>query len=442
MATLNETHDPKRRSWVASANEPAADFPLQNLPHGVFRRRGAHDVPRGCVAIGDQVLDLAALSRIGLLDGAAAEAVSLAGESSLNRLMASGPDHWSALRLGLSHLLGADGDGLAARQGAIEPLLVPQADVDLLLPAHVGDYTDFYASVYHATNIGSMFRPDNPLMPNYKYVPIGYHGRTSSLVASGTPVRRPKGQLRPAATEPPAFGPCRNLDYEAEIGAYVGIGNRLGEPIPIEEAGRHVFGLCILNDWSARDIQAWEYQPLGPFLAKNFATTLSPWIVTMEALAPFRTHAFARPAGDPAPLPYLASARDAEEGGFDVAIEVLMSSARMRAEGRAPLRLSVGNLQDAYWTIAQFVAHHSVNGCNLAPGDLMGSGTLSGKERDSWGSLMELTWRGSQPFQLPTGEERRFIENGDEIIMRARCERTGYVSLGFGDCRGIVEGAR
>jgi fumarylacetoacetase len=442
MVALNETHDPKRRSWVASANRPDTDFPLQNLPYGVFRRHGGSEVPRGGVAIGDQIVDLAGLSRIGLLEGAAAEAARLAGESSLNRLMAAGPDHWAALRRGLSVLLGAESDGLAARQGAIEPLLVAQADADLLLPAHVGDYTDFYASVFHATNIGSMFRPDNPLMPNYKYVPIGYHGRTSSLVPSGTPVRRPKGQLRPNANEPPTFGPCRNLDYEAEMGAYVGIGNRLGEPIPIEDAGRHVFGLCVLNDWSARDIQAWEYQPLGPFLAKNFATTLSPWIVTTEALAPFRAHAFVRPEGDPAPLPYLACPRDQEEGGLDVAIDVFISSARMRAEGKPPLPLSRGNLRDAYWTVAQFVAHHSVGGCNLNPGDLMGSGTLSGKERESWGSLMELTWRGSQPLQLPTGEERRFIENGDEIIMRARCERAGYVGLGFGECRGIVEAAR
>jgi fumarylacetoacetase len=317
-------------------------------------------------------------------------------------------------------------------------LLVKAAECDLLLPARVADYTDFYASIDHATNVGSMFRPDNPLLPNYKYVPIGYHGRASSLVASGSAVRRPRGQARDDAEQTPSFGPTRRLDYELEVGAFIGAGNALGSPIAIDEAEHHVAGLCLVNDWSARDIQAWEYQPLGPFLAKNFATTVSPWLVTMPALAPFRVPAFARAEGDPAPLPYLSSAENRRSGGIAITLEVLLSSERMRAEGRPALRVSLGSFTTMYWTVAQLVAHHTSNGCNLQPGDLIASGTVSGPRPESRGCLLERTWRGAEPLALPTGESRKFLEDGDEVILRGWCEREGYRRIGFGECRGIV----
>jgi fumarylacetoacetase len=442
MPMLDETHDPTRRSWVAAANEAGAEFPLQNLPFGVFRRRGASEAPRGGVAIGDRILDLAAAERAGLFTGTAREAAAAASGPTLNPLMALGGSAWSALRQALSRLLGADGAGLDERRRAVEPHLVALVDAELLVPAAIGDYTDFYASIFHATNVGRLFRPDNPLLPNYKYVPIAYHGRASSISSSGTPVRRPKGQIRPPESEAPVVAPSRALDYETEMGFYVGPGNALGETLSIDAAGTRIFGFCLLNDWSARDMQAWEYQPLGPFLAKSFATTVSPFIVTSAALAPFRTAAFARPPGDPAPLPYLASTEDAAEGGFDVVIEVWLATARMRSENRPPVRLSRGNLKDTYWTVAQMLTHHASNGCNLRPGDLVGTGTISGSERSSWGSLIELTRRGAEPIQLPTGETRRFLEDGDEIVMRARAERDGFIGIGFGECRAVVEPAR
>jgi fumarylacetoacetase len=304
----------------------------------------------------------------------------------------------------------------------------------------VGDYTDFYASVHHATNVGSMFRPDNALLPNYKYVPIGYHGRASSILVSGSAVRRPQGQTRDEGATAPSFGPTRRLDYELEVGAVIGSGNVLGTSIPLADAERHVAGLCLVNDWSARDIQAWEYQPLGPFLAKNFATSVSPWIVTLAALAPFRAAALLRPAGDPAPLPYLLDAENERSGGLAIRLEVLLSSARMRAEGREPVRVSIGSFTDMYWTVAQLVTHHTSNGCNLQPGDLLASGTVSGATPDSRGCLLERTWRGTEPLTLPTGETRRFLEDGDEVVMRGWCEREGYRRIGFGECRGIVAG--
>jgi fumarylacetoacetase len=306
------------------------------------------------------------------------------------------------------------------------------------VPARVGDYTDFYASIHHATNVGSMFRPDNALLPNYKHVPIGYHGRASSIVASGAEVRRPHGQTRDDASAPPTFGPTRRLDYELEVGAFIGRGNALGSPIPLADAERHVAGLCLVNDWSARDIQAWEYQPLGPFLAKNFATSVSPWIVSMAALAPFRAPAAARDAGDPAPLPYLSDPANERAGGIAIVLEVQLSSARMRAEGRAPMRVSVGSFTAMYWTMAQLVAHHTSNGCNLQPGDLVASGTVSGASPESRGCLLERTWRGTEPLELPTGEVRRFLEDGDEVILRGWCERDGFRRIGFGECRGTV----
>jgi fumarylacetoacetase len=437
-ALTDETHRPDLRSWVESANDPATDFPIQNLPFGVFKRRGSGEPARVGMAIGDQILDVPAAGRAGAFaaDREAALAAARCADASLNALMAQGRTRARALRRAVSAYLRVD-SGIDRRESA--SYLVPQADAELLLPAAIGDYTDFYASVFHATNVGSMFRPDNPLLPNYKYVPIGYHGRSSSILASGAPVRRPRGQTRDdAGGAPPAFGPTRRLDYELEVGAFVAGGNALGEPIPIGRAEEHVFGFCLLNDWSARDIQAWEYQPLGPFLAKNFATTISPWVVTIDALAPFRSPAFARPAGDPQPLPYLDSADNRAHGALDVTLEVYLSSHAMRDRGDAPLRVSRSSFTQMYWTVAQMLAHHSSNGCNLRPGDLLGSGTVSGDTKDSRGCLLELTWRGTEPLQLPTGEPRRFLEDGDEVVFRGYCEREGWRRIGFGECRGVV----
>lgn len=439
MSALNQTHDPKRRSWVEAANAADAEFPIQNLPFGIFKRRGAGEAPRAGVAIGQQILDLAAARQAGLITGPAADACD---EAQLNRLMGLGPTAWSGLRAQISDLLATEGKRVEDLRKRADDFLMPIAAAELELPAAIGDYTDFFASIFHATNTGSMFRPDNPLFPNYKYVPVAYHGRASSVVPSGRPVRRPVGQARDPNLEVPRYGPSRNLDYEAELGFFVGPGNALGEPVPIDRAPDHIFGFCILNDWSARDMQAWEYQPLGPFLAKSFATTISPWIVTAEALAPFRSRAFTRPAGDPAPLPHLFAPADDERGGLDIVMEVAIATPRMRQEGVAPFRLSQGNMRDSYWTVAQMLTHHTSNGCNLRPGDLIGTGTMSGKDKSSFGSLLELTWRGSQPLTLPNGETRRFIEDGDEIIMRARCVRDGAVSIGFGECRAIIEPAR
>jgi fumarylacetoacetase len=438
-AALDETHDPALRSWVESANDPATDFPIQNLPLGVFSRGEAGERRIG-VAIGDMVLDLRAASESGEVAELATGVAHAAREQGLDGLMAIGRDASTSLRLALSRLLregSAEGDARRAQAGA---LLVRAADVTLHLPCDVGDYTDFYASVHHATNVGSMFRPDNPLLPNYKWVPIGYHGRASSIVPSGTPVRRPSGQTREDATAPPTFGPSRRLDYELEIGAFVGGGNALGEPIPIGRAERHVFGLCLVNDWSARDIQTWEYQPLGPFLAKSFATTLSPWVVTLDALAPFRVPASARPDGDPAPLPHLSDPGDQAHGGVDIALELSITSESMRRAGHPPMVVSRGSFATMYWTLGQLVAHHTSNGCNLRPGDLLASGTVSGPTPESRGCLLERTWRGTEPLTLPTGETRRFLENGDEVVIRGWCERPGFRRVGFGDCRGIVVG--
>ena len=438
---MNDTHSPDLESWVESAQDPATDFPIQNLPFGVFRRRAGIESPRVGVAIGDMILDVAAARDERLLAGGdAIAAAERCREPALNGLMALGPRHWTALRSALSRLLRADGeaaDAVRRDPSLAERLLVPMADAELLLPAQVGDYSDFYASVHHATNVGGMFRPDNPLLPNYKWVPIGYHGRASSLVASGTPVRRPHGQTKRPDADAPVYGPSRSLDYELEVGVLVGPGNRQGEPIPIADAERHVFGLCLVNDWSARDLQTWEYQPLGPFLAKSFATTLSPWVVTLDALAPFRAPAFARPAGDPEPLPHL---RQSGEPGVDLALEVLLRTARMRDAGQPPAPVSRSHFRDMYWTIGQLVAHHASNGCNLRPGDLLASGTVSGPTRDARGCLLELTWRGAEPLTLPSGETRTFLEDGDEVVLRGWCERDGARRIGFGTAEGRVVG--
>ena len=438
ISTINETHDAKPRSWVDSANSPASDFPVQNLPLGVFKRARSNESKRVGIAIGDQIFDLTACVKAGLFSDTAKAAAEACCSSTLNLLMSLGKTHWSALRLRLSQLLRADSQEYQRNRDAFHRLLVPQSDAEMFVPAHIGDYTDFYASIYHATNVGSMFRPDNPLLPNYKHIPIGYHGRASSIVVSGTPVARPSGQTKDDQQPSPLFGPTRQLDYELEVGCYIGPGNQVGKIISIDRAEEHLFGICLVNDWSARDIQRWEYQPLGPFLAKNFTTTVSPWVVTMEALAPFRIPSFARAPGDPAPLPYLSSERDKTQGGIDLSLEVLLSSQKMRDENIAPVRLSKGNFDKMYWTLAQMLTHHASNGCNLRPGDLIASGTVSGNSKDSRGCLLELTWRGTEPVQLPTGEMRRFLENGDEVLMRGYCEAQGSARIGLGECRGSI----
>jgi fumarylacetoacetase len=348
-------------------------------------------------------------------------------------LMSLGREASASIRTAVSTLLSAD----TPDRGRLEPHLVPMAECEMLVPATIGDYTDFYASIHHATNVGSMFRPDNPLLPNYKWIPIGYHGRASSIVASGTPVKRPLGQTREGESDP-VFGPSRRLDYEMEVGAFIGRGNQLGSRIALDAAQQHLFGYVLVNDWSARDIQTWEYQPLGPFLAKSFATTVSPWVITSEAVAPYRSAAFTRRREDPPTLPYLDSADDRNHGGLAIEVEVWLSSAAMRNGGIAPIKLSRAEFKSMYWTFGQMVAHHSSNGCNLRPGDLLASGTISGEERDSRGSLLELAWRGTEPLTLPTGESRRFIEDGDEVIMRGYCQRDGFARIGFGECRGVV----
>ncbi len=432
---LNDTHNPDLRSWVESANAPATDFPIQNLPFGVFRRKGSNEVPRVGIAIGDVVLDVSVCRRAGLFSGLASDAAAVCEEPSLNTLMSLGHSVWSALRRSVSELLEEN----SKDRGRVQSALVPMNGVELMLPAAIGDFTDFYASIFHATNVGSMFRPTNPLLPNYKYVPIGYHGRSSSIVVSGEPVHRPGGQLKDEKDEVPIFGPSRRLDYELEVGAFVGPGNRMGEPINIRKAEEHIFGICILNDWSARDIQTWEYQPLGPFLAKNFASTVSPWIVTMEALAPFRAPAFSRPAGDPPPLSYLSSQDDQQNGGINLTLEVYLSSKHMRDKSIPPVLLSRGNFKEMYWTFAQMLTHHASNGCNLRPGDLLGSGTVSGPTNNSRGCMLELASRGSEPIELPTGERRVFLQDGDEVIMRGYCEKEGATRIGLGECKGIVQ---
>ena len=435
---LDDTHRPDLQSWIESANAATTDFPIQNLPLGCVRVAGG---VRPAVAIGDRIVDLCATRDVLDLEPRIQHAIdACAAQGVLNPLLAAGRAALRALRTALSAALRDDGASAARARAVGDALLLPMHGAELLLPARVGDYTDFYASIHHATNVGSMFRPDNALLPNYKWVPIGYHGRASSVVPSGTPVRRPSGQTRDDPSSPPTFGPTRRLDYELEVGAVVAEGNAIGAPIPIASAERHVAGLCLVNDWSARDIQAWEYQPLGPFLAKSFATTMSPWLVTLDALAPFRSPRAVRDDGDPAPLPYLDDPADRAHGAFDIALEVLMTTRRMRDAGMPPWRISTGSFATMYWSLAQLVAHHTSNGCNLQPGDLLASGTVSGPTKESRGCLLERTWRGTEPLVLPTGESRRFLEDEDEVIMRAWCERDGHRRIGFGECRGTVSG--
>ena len=419
------------RSWVEHANGHS-DFPLQNLPLGIFSR--GSDERRCGVAIGDAILDLDAVLAAGLFDGQARNAVQATRGGALNAYFALGREARVALRERLLELLGAD----SPHQAALKPALYPAAECQLHLPARIGDYTDFYVGIEHAKNVGKLFRPDNPLLPNYKYVPIGYHGRASTIRPSGTDVRRPNGQTLPAGQTEPSFGPCARLDYELELGIWIGQGNAMGDAIPVAQAVEHVAGYCLLNDWSARDIQAWEYQPLGPFLSKSFISTVSPWVVTAEALEPFRCAQPARPEGDPQPLAYLLDPRDQAGGAFDIELEVLLLTERMREQNLPAHRLTLSNTLSMYWTVAQMVAHHSVNGCQLQPGDLFGSGTLSGAKPGQFGSLLEITEGGKVPIELASGEVRRFLEDGDEIILRARCKRDGVASIGFGECRGKI----
>ena len=426
---MNETHDPALRCWVPSANTPGHDFPIQNLPFAVFRRAGSAEAWRGGVAIGDEIVDLAAAA--GLLDGLAAEAARAASGDSLNPLMAKGPFAASALRLALSRALAGDSPTALSR------CLVPQRDAEYAVPARIGDYTDFYTSVFHATRVGALFRPDAPLLPNYKWVPIGYHGRSSSIGVSGQQVRRPRGQTMAPGAAAPVLAPSARLDYELELGVFIGAGNRLGEPVALDAAESHVFGLCLLNDWSARDVQGWEYQPLGPFLAKNFATTVSPWIVTLEALEPFRLP-WTRSEGDPQPLPYLDSAEHRQRAAIDIQVTAALQTAGMRGKGEAAAMVSRSSFGHAYWSVAQMVAHHTVNGCNLQPGDLLGTGTQSGPDESESGSLIELTRGGQQPVVLPGGESRTFLQDGDTVTFTAWCERDGVRRIGFGRVDGTI----
>ncbi|MGW5960624.1 fumarylacetoacetase [Methylorubrum thiocyanatum] len=430
---LDHTHDAGLRSWVPGADDHP-DFPIQNLPLGIVSPDGG--VPRAGVAIGRHILDLPALLATNLLSGEAAAAVEAVGET-LNPLLALGPGPRRALRRDLSALLS---EGQAERR-KIEPLLHEAAACRLHLPAAIGDYTDFYVGIHHAENIGRQFRPDNPLLPNYKHVPIGYHGRASSIRPSGAPVRRPSGQTKGPDADTIRFGPSQRLDYELELGVWVGPGNALGEPIPIGEAEAHIAGYCLLNDWSARDIQSWEYQPLGPFLSKNFVTTISPWIVTPEALLPFRIPQPPRPQGDPKPLAYLTDEADQRGGAFDLRLDVFLLTPGLREAGLPPHRVAVSNTRSMYWTAAQMLTHHASGGCNLRPGDLLGTGTISGPERDACGSLIEATLGGREPLRLASGEERRFLEDGDEVLLQAHGVREGFASIGFGECRGVIVGA-
>jgi fumarylacetoacetase len=438
------TLDPSLRSWVASANDPATDFPIQNLPLGAFE--DSEGYPHVCCAIGDCVVDIDMLMHAGVFeDGELFEVAHHAmHHGGANVLIGSDPRVWSFVRAQVQKFLLDGAAGGQQTRRLREKAVQKMTDVKLVEPVYVPNYTDFYASIHHATNVGSMFRPDNPLLPNYKHIPIGYHGRASSIVASGTNIKRPKGQTKPDNSDAPVFGPCKRMDYELELGAVIGQGNELGSPIGIDRAGDHIFGLCIVNDWSARDIQAWEYQPLGPFLAKNFATTISPWIVTRAAFAPFHVPGPERPASDPAPLDYL---RGGPDWGLDITLEVWLTSKQMRDANKPAIRLSRGNFKHMYWTLAQMVAHHTSNGCNLHPGDLLASGTISGPTPDSRGCMLELTWAGNgpdgkplprKPIELPTGEKRTFLEDGDEVIMKAWCEKPGMRRIGFGECRGIV----
>lgn len=434
MTTLDHTHDPSARSWLASANVPGTDFPIQNLPFSVLRSHGSNEAFRGAVAIGDQALDLAALSATGTIAGAAGEALKLAAQDTLNDFMAAGPGAWRALRHALFDAL-KEG---AASQPAVQACLIPLVNVEYRLPTRIGDYTDFYTSIHHARNVGRVIRPEDPLTPNFQWLPVAYHGRASSVVISGTNYHRPHGQAKLPGTSAPVYTACTRLDFELEMGFFIGPGNALGHPVPLAEAEHHIFGMCLLNDWSARDHQFWEMNPLGPFLGKNFCTSISPWVVTMDALAPFRLP-FERPADEPQPLAYLDETHNRQSGSLDVQLTVSIESAQHRQRGLAPAEVSRTNFRHQYWTIAQMLAQHTVGGCNLQPGDLCGTGTISGPTPSEAGAIVELSQGGTRPITLAgTGEQRAFLEDGDAVILRGWCERAGAARIGFGECRGMV----
>lgn len=434
---MNETHDPELKSWEASAQDTQSDFPIQNLPYGVFISYGQDARPQIGVAIGDKVLPLKSCLNNRLFD-ALPESLQVAVRAeNLNCLMALGSEDWSRLRLAISRLLRADN---TQAKNLLKDKLLKQSQVVMCLPAVIGDYTDFYASIHHATNVGKLFRPDSPLLPNYKQIPIGYHGRASSIVISGSTIIRPKGQIKSPEVDLPSFGPSQQLDFESELGIFIGTGNELGEPISISDAHKYIFGFCILNDWSARDIQAWEYQPLGPFLGKSFASTISPWVVTAEALLPSRVATSPREADDPRPLSYLVDQDDQAQGAFDIE---LTNSLGWSADGDLYIQeISHCSTRHLYWTPAQMIAHHTSNGCNLRAGDLLGSGTISFLDRDSYGCFLEITRRGADPFKLEDGGQRVFLKDGDTMLMRAQGRGRGNVRIGFGECQGTVISSR
>lgn len=438
MNEINETHDENLKSWIESANDPSTDFPIQNLPFCVFKRTETRERIRNGVVIGDQIFDLGLGYQTKLFeDKGLAVALCSDGETNFNHVArSSDPAYVIEFRQRATELFGENANPHIKK--LVQRCLIPINEAEFFPPFKIVDYTDFYCSLYHATNVGKLFRPDNPLLENYKYIPIGYHGRASSIIISGTDFKRPQGQNRNDVEKPPVYMPSKALDYEMEVGFFVSKGTKIGETIPIEKAEEHIFGLCLVNDWSARDLQGWEYQPLGPFLGKSFATTISPFVVTMEALAPFRVPDFNREEGDPKPLDYLSDETNEKFGGIDLKLEVYIQSRKMRAENIEPSLLSRSNLKDLYWTIGQMLAHHNSNGCNLSIGDLMASGTVSGKGDNERGCLLEITKRGKEPVELPSGEIRRFLENYDEIIMKGYCERNGFRKIGFGECRGMV----